>query len=278
MRYYLDTNVLYNIGKIPVGLKENCFYSVFGLSEMVAGIVERDFHRRKKALENVLNSGLKCDDKWPEQLLVESFDYFKQYDFEDDRSEWLQKIINSLLLCNTYDQFRQLVQNDPFRNFFEYLTSQDKFYTDNFKEASLHGIQNIMQLKINHKERQKNAGEATTDLTAILDEENVNRSLSVLVFANKTINLVREVFSDELEQKIYESYNGLQDVHLIGYSNYSKKQIRNNLEPGRNDNQDIIHLHYLRDGNGISIVSDDAIYQEFIPQFTITLQQLRGLT
>lgn len=277
MRYYLDTNVLYNIAKIPAGIKDDCFYSVYGLSEIVAGIVEDDFFRRKRALENVLYSQIKRDDKSPEQLLIESFDYFKEYDFEDNRSERLQILVKRILLCDSYEQFRQLIQNEPYREIFEYLIAQDKFYSDNFKSASLQGIQNIMKLKKDHKSRQKNEGESPTDLTAILDDENLNRSLSILVFAKKTIRMSDEVFSDELEKTIYETYNGLQDVHVLGYSNYSKKQVRNNLVPGRNDYQDIIHLHYLRDGNGIGIVSDDSIYQEYIPGYAITLQQLLAL-
>ena len=56
MLYYLDTDALYNLKRIPDSILENSFYSTFSIVELIAGLNEKTFNKRKSAIRNALTS------------------------------------------------------------------------------------------------------------------------------------------------------------------------------------------------------------------------------
>lgn len=72
MKYYLDTNTLYNLKKIPEHLYSGCFYSAFNITEIIAGISCDNFFKRKNILANIKASGMFVDDALPTEKLFNS--------------------------------------------------------------------------------------------------------------------------------------------------------------------------------------------------------------
>jgi hypothetical protein len=105
MRYYLDTSAIYEIKKLPKSVKDDCFYSVFSVIEIIAGLNQNSFEKRKAALTNLRNAGVKYDDTFPEKLVLRSFDHFDLYELEEERLNDLFGLVDDLLAVSSFEEF-----------------------------------------------------------------------------------------------------------------------------------------------------------------------------
>lgn len=96
----------------------------------------------------------------------------------------------------------------------------------------------------------------------------LNHSTTILAVA-KMIN--RFTKSEIPEEILYSSYNGLINPYIEVYSRYTARKMGDSASPGTNDFQDLTHLMYLRNEPGRKIVSNDNLYKQFAPEFSIEL-------
>ena len=74
--------------------------------ELLGGIKnEKEFEKRKALLRQIINSKMKCDYSFPEEILFNSFNYFKEYEYIEERSDNLFDIIEDIISSNSYNEF-----------------------------------------------------------------------------------------------------------------------------------------------------------------------------
>ncbi|TOK15525.1 hypothetical protein CGI24_23960, partial [Vibrio parahaemolyticus] len=74
MKYYLDTNVLYNLKKASPSVVDKSFTSCLSIFELISGIDSSEkFIRRKRALEAVAKSNINIVWELPKNRIERSF-------------------------------------------------------------------------------------------------------------------------------------------------------------------------------------------------------------
>jgi len=105
-KYYLDTNVVYNLTKLSPAVLKTSFTSVFTMLEIITGINETSFGLRKSVLKKLLDSKIEIDFLMPEELGFKSFDcYNENYDLIEERTKSLMSLAKALISSNSHDEY-----------------------------------------------------------------------------------------------------------------------------------------------------------------------------
>ena len=271
MKYYLDTNAIYNLKKLPPQAVGDSFYSVFGLIEIIAGVSEEEFQRRKAVLVNLVQSSASCDYSFPEKILLEAFDYFDQYDFIEKRADDLFGIMDDLAESDSFADF-QLKSALAKRSFtLEQVIRTDQFYTSNFLTASAKGHQVISATLAERGDKsisldgKKFDMVSRKDLGQFLSDKMINESFTIFSLTQTAMHIAK-LKGKKIEKEIFESYNGKLGICIKAFSEYSRNQFAEKRTPSRNDFQDLLHLYYLRNSDVLKIVTDDKIFRQYIPE------------
>lgn len=279
MKNYLDTNVLYNIRNLPKDIYQDCYFSVLGLSEIIAGINETNFLKRKITLHNIFETGINHDRCFPQEIMFNSFSFFEGYQYIDNREDDLHDIIEDILHCNTFSEFYKPITSKQKKYDFDYFLKEDRFLSENFVQASMKGIammtdNNNEKNDVVHYNKKTFILSQKEGLKDFLNQKEVNRAITILAVASEAQERFEVNKDEKIVEKIYTSYNGLLDIYIYCFSEYSKRQLLDKNYPGRNDAQDLTHLYYLRNNYSLKIISDDKIFKRLIPVNTLTIQEL----
>lgn len=277
MQYYLDTNTIYNLKKLPREVVDNSFYSVFGLIEIIAGLNHKEFQRRKSVLDNLIRSSAQCDYSFPEKILLEAFDYFTRYDFTEERSEELFRLIDDIIASDSFASFqvRSALGNKVFG--FDQVIRTDRFYTTNFLNASVKGHSVISETLAERGKKTVTLGGTKFDLSSrkelgnFLDDTFINESFTLLSLTQTAMHIAK-LEGEDIQKEIFESYNGRLAIFVRAFSAYSKDQVTEQRRPARNDFQDLLHLYYLRNSAAIKIVTNDKLFYKYVPENCIKLE------
>jgi len=285
MKYYLDTNVLYNIRKIKDRLKDQCFYSVFGLQEIVAGVNDKDFGRRKATLKNIIDSGIHFDRAFVQEILFNSFDFFKAYSFSYYRFDHLFSIVFDIIDSKSYHDFYTPISEGKKSYDFTYFVEEDSFLTANFSRSSAKGIATLKALMVDKTidHRVHFNGEifdlsTKAGLVKFLQHYQINIGFTKIALASEAKERLGIEGSDDVIEQIFTSYNGSIDIYLKGFSEYLKCQTINDGAPIKNDMQDLIHVYYLQNDMNIKLISDDRMFRKYIPDHVISLEEFLSVS
>ena len=276
MKYYLETNALYSIEKIRKVGVNNCYTSIYSLFELVSGINENNFQKRKHILDKIRNSKIDIDYDMPEKIIFDSFDVSQNFEFHENRVESLNRQITEILKIGTYQEFVNSDIQNSINYDIKYFNSLDDLWNRGFTNAIVNGNQRIKRIL-----EKENKGfvmdnkifelKDTKDLTHLLAyEPALSKSISIIAFTG----YLKKRGIGKTEEEIYNSYNGLIDYYIQGLSDYNDdKMIRFEI-PAKNDFSDLTHLLYLRNNKNSAIVTNDRIFNKYFKGNVIGIDEL----
>jgi len=279
MKYYLETNAVYQLRHIPITTLANSFTSVFTLLELISGINEVNYDKRRVILGMIKSSKLIIDWALPEEIIFNSFDVFDDFEFQEFREAPLQNLIDQILICGSLEEYQKsAAYNSEFGQ--EYFKSIDLHFSKNFIDASLIGNQEMKRLMaVPSEDKRITLNGKTYPLdtmnnlaTFFVENESVNRLF--------TINaLAKMILSKALPDKpsidhTVESYNGHVDVFVDVLSRYCAEIMTTGKNPAKNDFSDVAHLLYLKNEPNRMIVTNDKIFKRYLPQLSVEISNL----
>lgn len=276
MKYYLETNALYSIEKIKKIGVNNCYTSIYSLFELVSGISESTFEKRKSILSKIYDSKIVIDYDMPENIIFKSFDASKDFYFEENRVESLIKQILEILKVDTYQEFTNSDMHKSMDFNIKYFKRLDDFWNRGFTNATVTGNHRIKEV-LKEERRGFVMNNRIFELTTNKDlvhlfayEPTLSKSISIFAFSG----YLKNHGVDKSEKEIYESYNGLIDYYIQGISDYSDDKMIKFETPSENDFSDLTHLMYLRNNKNSTIVSDDKIFKKYFKGNIIGINEL----
>lgn len=142
MIYYLETNALYHISKISKDILDRSYTSIFALLELVTGINDINFKKRRTVLSMVRDFNLAIDYALPEEIVFNSFDAFNEFEFLEERSDKLQNLVDEILASENLSQYSSSVNyNAEFGA--KYFRELDERISNTFIQASFSGVKEI---------------------------------------------------------------------------------------------------------------------------------------
>ncbi len=280
MRYYLDTNVAYNLKCLPEQVINVSYTSFLTVLEIVAGIDKRSYFRRRAALKGIVDRRLSVDWRTPDMVIFDSFAIYNEFLMSDSTVTALQDAMLKCINGDNYEQYAENKINDI--DIVEYFAGIDRELTAKFNRSFPELIQSIkpsalvntftvgdLSIKVDFTEVIK-AGFIDDNQHAML-VKNIAAGCQYIIMNSHAVDKPQFQIDD-----VIRSYNGGVDFFICGWLAYSLKNIGVANMPGRNDFQDLLHFIYLRNYLDKKIVSDDAIYSELAPQFWLPLKDLRN--
>jgi len=283
MIYYLETNALYHISKFSKDILDRSYTSIFAMLELVTGINEINFEKRRTVLSMVRDFKLTIDYALPEEIVFNSFDAFDEFEFIEKRTDKLQYLIDEILASENLSQYSSSVNyNAEFGA--KYFRELDERISNTFIQASFSGV----------KEIKRTIEEAGDD--CILEFEgnfhvlNTRKKMRDFLFSHRSVNnavtinaLVNMIYTAEVSAyfsigEVFDSYNGLSNTFVETLSHFCTDSIIGEKTPAKNDFADMIHLLYLKSDPMRRIVSDDKIFQADLPSLTLSVSNLKTLS
>ncbi|RYD56701.1 MAG: hypothetical protein EOP56_11680 [Sphingobacteriales bacterium] len=280
MRYYIDTNILYNLKKVPQGVIKNAYTSSFALMEIISGINEKDYNRRKACLKEIFTLNLDIDNRMPSGAIYGGFSIFREFKMTDSRVNLLKEAIRKCVVSSSFKEIESAAL-DVSGVKIELFSKLDREISDNFVDLR-QGVNNIMQeggpqfIEINRQQHRLDTSAILRELFSVNSGEErmrlrlIDNLVSVVII---NINTSKALDKPRFERdEISKSYNGLLDNFITGQIRYFSSKLGVIELPGKNDSQDLYHLFYLRPGD--KIISDDKFFKKYLPESSITLNEL----
>lgn len=290
MVYYLETNALYNINKIPDSILENSFYSAFGLTELIGGLNSDEFVKRKNLLFSILNSPAAFYSYFPEDVIWAGFSYFQnkenlknRYVISRKKGEALMSLAQEIKNTDSYEEFISITTIKPREYAFRYFQNLDADYSDNFIKSTIEGNKEITNILKKAKEEPEKIdfNNETYKIQSRKDFENFIKELPILnktacinAYAYHAMLSLCDRIDEATNEAIHDSYNGSVEIFFEVYSNYTAEKMITGSPPKRNDVQDLLHLSYLRNGNEMLIISEDKIFKKYIPEKVKSINEI----
>lgn len=278
MRYYLDTNIIYNLRHLQEQVVKNSYTSFLAILEIVAGIDERSYFRRRAALKSVVDSRLVVDWHTPDMIIFDSFGAYGEFSMSDSR---VNKLKDTMLRCVSIDSYLDFL-NVQVNNIsaVEYFRNIDNDITKKFTCTFPELIPSIKKSALVHT---ITSGDISIDVdfTEAVKADFVNDSQHAMLVKNLATSCQYIIGNSGALDKpecrfadVINSYNGGANFFICAWLAYELKNIGVGNLPGRNDFQDILHFLYLRNHLDRKIVSDDGIYIKLAPEYCSTLHAL----
>ena len=280
MLYYLDTNIIYNLRHLPEHIAKTSYTSFLAILEIVAGINERNYSQRRAALAGIIDRQLTVDWRTTDMIIFDSFNAYSDFDMSDSNVVNLQNTMLTCVSTDSYSNFSKIFISNV--TAIEYFKSIDSHITQKFtgsfpellpvirKSALVHTFTSgDINIKVDFTEAIK---------ATYIDDDKHARLVKNLAAGCQFI-IKNSCAPDKPEYQIEDvipSYNEGADFFICAWLAYELKNIGVGNLPGRNDFQDLLHFLYLRNYLDRKIISDDAIYRQLAPEYTITLQALIG--
>lgn len=279
-KYYLDTNTVYNIKKLPSSILKNSFTSIFTMLEILSGIKdEGSYKQRKSVLVQLLQSKIDIDYLLPDELKFQSFDcYIEDFDFIEQRTASFIKLVNSLASSSTYNQYKLSAEYNAALGH-QYFKDIDDHISNHFITSTINGVKEVEKILGN------NPSEQTVSYKGVTYKLNSTKEIHDFFKMNSEINqaftvmglcegLIQHTKQDLLNgEQVYDSYNGLLSTFVEVYSNYCLDKLVTKGTPAKNDAADLTHLCYLRNRK-IKLVSDDKIYKRYLANDNLNLAEV----
>lgn len=261
LKYYIETNALYSIKKIPLGKIKESFTSSLAIFELISGINKANFDKRKNILVNIQNSSLQIAWLMPEELMFRSFSALEGYGFIEER---VPRLKNLFYKINKYDSFNSFCTSQDYIDF-EYFREMDIILNTDFLKATSEGNIHIYESVDTSQNPSINKSQYINEIVNHLPL--LNKSISVFAVV---INIQKSV-PDISKESLYSSYNGYIDIFINGFTDFTHNKILKFENSKNNDLIDLYHLLYLTNNKDYLLVSNDKIYSQLIPDNSIKL-------
>ena len=253
MRVYLDTSSIRKNSNVLINFKKGTVYtSVLAVFELLSGIKESDFYKRKKIIKNLLESSIAID--W-ETYKKKEYNVFK-YAYDDIEGYVIKQMAEKVIDCESYKEYTEI----------KIYTDDDTYYT----HESLEDFdENISKVGKAFSLIEKNVWSKLSKEERKNFKKNMERDDMLLPY----IQLLSEISLTDLAEDISghkrpdERYmNTIQkyDFSLDVYLKYSNLLFvlskMNGSEYGKNDTIDVLHLVYLVEGD--MFISEDNIFKK----------------
>lgn len=269
--YYLETNALYALSGCFAEISEvdiEVATSLFALQEIVDGIKEEDFHKRKVLLSKIMSYKLKIYPFLPVECVAIAF-FLDISDFPEIlcTKEILIKKINMAIRADNYWDYHNKLLNAVRIDENEVKKHTDQFEVENKKKISAIVDAERKSIDKLHKEQKTNPQYIKIDINEVFGIEsdggaNHQSVDNVTLLLRKLLDSIHIQYRDaDIFEKVKERDKKALVAMLLGVDMYStaKSFKVDRKQADRNDLNDLMHLLYLRDKNHI-IVSDDKIY------------------
>lgn len=281
MLYYLETNALYHLSGIKKEILTSSYTSAFSLIELVSGISESNYAKRKTVLSMIRDFKLTIDTASQEEVVFNTFDVFDDYEFVELRYVELQKLIQAIINCETYLEYSltDVYDAEYGAAYFRHL---DDHMSSNFITSSVLGIQTMKQVIQNPetiKQIDYNGNAYNLESSANIREFLLaNPSFNHLITLQGLAAMIRSkgALPDLSIKEIIDSYNGLIDTYVDTLSRFCTNAIFQGKTPAKNDFADLTHLLYLKNDPEKYIVSNDKIFMNYLPDHTIAPEKIKN--
>lgn len=260
-KYYLETNALYSlVNNIDTFVHVlDAATSLYALEEIVTGIDERQYHKRKVLLNKIVKSKLKIYPYFPEECLAISFGLdISQLEIVKIKKEILWKQVNLIISNEDYSMYAKKIEE----NLGIDLLTEKKLDDENNKDIVIQLNQFVKENNIRIKEKKKiKPRKKRIDLQKVFGLEKTENTYSI---EKQILIMFLQKYSIDYEDSdiegLIQEYDGNQLVaFILGVSLYMWDRSYNMKLVKRNDHLDLLHLLYLK-GNNYVIVSDDKIF------------------
>lgn len=266
MQYYLETNALYNLSKLRKDILREGFTSAFAILELIGGINEQEYHRRHKVAVKIREYKIPIDWALPEQIIFESFDFFRGNEFIDSRIKPLSDLLVQLSESENYERFKNSLCYNDSKYGWKFFFNLDRSMNENFVRATMNGnkafrkaIMEENEIEFDGKKHRIETGKELESF--LLKYPVVNESFTIQSLSLKVMKLDPDV----TEEAVYTSYNNRIPIYVNCFSRYCSDKACNLNDAAGNDIQDLTHLLYLRNKYTWKIVSNDSLYKKYIP-------------
>jgi GNAT superfamily N-acetyltransferase len=277
-KYYLDTNIVYNIKKLSPAVLKSSFTSVFAVLEIITGIAADSYKYRKSVLKQLLDSRIEIDFLLPEELKFKCFgSYTENYDFIEQRTASLMDLASALVSSDTYGEYTEsAAYNAPMGHVF--FKNIDERISKDFIAATTEGTNKVREILgeglaeqyIEYDGKRYDSGNLK-QIGEFFARPEINNSVTILGLCEGVVEVIGDPELDS--EKVFNSYNGLLSTYINVFSKYCLDKLVRSALPAKNDAADLTHICYLRNRR-IKLVSDDAIYRKYLPNDSLGLLEV----
>lgn len=255
-KYYLETNALYALGKNIIGVPNNAFTSALSIIEIIGGITESNYSKRKSIIAHIVNSGIEIVWKRPKEVYNNAFKVRPV----DTAIPDLQQLVKKICDCDDFTVYLTTVDDLGLKFHNEFFKNLDTVNGSDFINVSLEG-----QRKIYNEAKKP----ADFEVLKNLKDHPWNRELTIQAMIYDIVEQIPGAESDpDFPQLLRKAYNGSVDIYVTNFSYYCALSLRDRSVPGRNDKTDLDHLAYLKDESYV-LVSNDTLFREIFTQTAI---------
>jgi hypothetical protein len=256
VKFYLDTNAIYNLGKVPSQLVSKSLISCLGIFELISGIKdERSFQRRRSTIRKIIDSEIEVVWELPKTIIEREFSYPIDYSDVDAT----KKMMNAISHHENYielEAIKFIVENK------EYSISTFNDYDHWFSDTTTNLFNST-------KSDEKVAPEELGALIHLTSSLIIERFISDRgVEFQRPSDKYFEVLTKYIENQKLDKY-------IMFLSSYSVEKLRLGKVSGKNDCFDIGHVAYMYDVD--HFVSNDKIYNETLSKYaginTLSLEE-----
>lgn len=262
-KYYLETNALYSlINKVELFVdKCEVATSLYAYEELVDGIDEQKYHRRKVILNKLKESKLKIYPYLPIECIAISYGLdISQIPIVKRKKELLWTKVQLAISSDNYADYAERLKKIMGTEVEVEKAENDK-YEEEVKEQINRLIQenhtNLKSLR-ESQEREPTYYQINVNEMFVEDEPTHEIEKGMLI---RFLDECKIEYGEKDIKEIIKRYDGRQLVaFILGEQFYMWDRSNNMKLSGRNDLFDLTHLLYLKDENYV-IVSDDKIFQ-----------------
>lgn len=250
---YLDTSSVRKNSNSLINFKKGTVYtSVLAVFELLSGIKEEDFQKRKKIIKNLLKSSIAID--W-ETYKKKEYNAF-QYPFDDIEGYVIKQMAEKIINCESYKEYTEV----------KIYTDKDTYYTHESLEDFDEGISSIgKEFSLIDKKVWSNLlKEERKRFKKCMEQDDMLLPYVQLLSEFSLIDLAEDISGYKKPDKGYFDTIQKYDFSLEIYLKYNNLLFTlckmNGSECGKNDAIDMLHLVYLSEGD--EIISEDNIFRK----------------
>ncbi len=252
--YYLETNSLYTLANLLKDLAQNknIYTSALSMIEIISGINEQNFTRRRNIIRKVLNSSIYINWERPEAIFLESFGLINNEDKAFMRE--LKSLCWTIAKSNTLLDMKYMVKQNKLNEVLEFCFTYDRYSSSNFSNSfSKHS--RLFKEKVAYNDGldfYKISYKDTSMRKKFLEFtiEHFAKGLSTCEILNKNKKDANEIAMH---------YKGNVNYHLEASCYYAIFRQTKREFTARNDYFDLLHFLYIGGKVDTKIVSDDKL-------------------
>ena len=272
VKYYLETNAIYSlINKIDIFADStDVATSLLAYEELIDGIDEKNYHKRKILIMKLKASKLKIYPYLPMECIAISFGLdISGLPVVQKRKKFLWKKVNLVVSSDDYLTYVKALKETEGIEFLKEKESIDENEVITAKKLKKLIMQNSNEIEAT-KQRQKIEPEYhKIDIEKIFDTDKKTTYEFEKKILIQILDSCKISYGSSDIEDIIQNYDGHQLVaFILGQTAYTWNRSYHKKSSEYNDIPDLAHLLYLKDENYI-IVSNDKIYKD------ITLPKMR---